>query len=139
MPTFASKCLMLLLCYDVVGFGLPCHGLLGDEGLNYLKALHLVISWCLYFRADFIKHPYERPWVRPAQVYTQPEGDIDHYTNYKKDYTGKVFSCCHPVVVYDTVLNLSFCMIKCSLAAIQWSFTIQYQTCRSLSFALTLC
>ena len=39
---------------------------------------------------DYIKYPYEKPWVRQADVYTQPEGDMDHFTNYKKDYTGMV-------------------------------------------------
>ena len=39
---------------------------------------------------DYHKHPYEKPYVRAAEQYVAPEGDIDPLTSYKKEYTRKL-------------------------------------------------
>lgn len=60
----------------------------GGEGPMEDKTTH---------RLDYIKHPFEKPYVRPSESYVQPEGNIDDLTNYNKDYTKKPISITKPI------------------------------------------
>ncbi|VDI73613.1 Hypothetical predicted protein [Mytilus galloprovincialis] len=38
---------------------------------------------------DYVPHPIEKPYVRQAEQYKRPEGNMDGMTSYKKEYTEK--------------------------------------------------
>lgn len=40
-------------------------------------------------RQDYVPHPIEKPYVRQAEQYKRPEGNMDGMTSYKKEYTEK--------------------------------------------------
>lgn len=41
------------------------------------------------FRTDYIKHPLEKPYCHPQDIYSRPKGQIDTMTSYAKDFTEK--------------------------------------------------
>ena len=74
--------------------------ILGDNK----QCSHLHINICphyVFFRVDYHKHPYIKPYVRPAEQYVAPEGVIDPMTSYNKEYTrkSKYFFFCIPTAM----------------------------------------
>lgn len=43
-----------------------------------------------FSRTDYIKHPLDKPYVHPQEIYKRPTGEIEGLTSYNKDYTGKI-------------------------------------------------
>lgn len=38
---------------------------------------------------DYVKHPMEKPYVRPREAYKAPDGEMEMSTNYSQDFSSK--------------------------------------------------